>query len=287
MAFRGFASLQLLCMVALISAPLPGRSADLPPRYSSQDDVERAHLAYGAPEDNARPGEIFFRKGAYAYIKQDYAFAVDMYKVAASWAYKPAEYNLAVMYLKGDGVPINRPLAMAWMALAAERDDQDYVQARELIYADLSKTEFARANEIWRGLKKTYGDQVALSRAKARWADVRNNVTGSHVGSIGHLLVGGHGPSATPANVNSMGAPVPGPFSTEPFGLVGGGNVDGSIAYRQLHESTNPYDPKFEWRTSPNPKGTTSVGALIPVEAKNGENRSGQGSTDPQHPDFF
>ncbi len=36
------------------------------------------------------------------------------------------------------------------------------------------------------------------------------------------------------------------------------------IAYRQLHESDDPYDPKFEWRISPNPSGTTTVGPLLP-----------------------
>ena len=41
-----------------------------------------------------------------------------MYETSASWAYKPAHYNLAVMYAKGEGVPVDRPRAMAWAAHA-------------------------------------------------------------------------------------------------------------------------------------------------------------------------
>jgi len=125
------------------------------------------------PEDDARPGEYFFLLGASAFEHKDYMHAVEMYKVAASWAYKPAEYNLGIMDALGQGVLADPPRAMAWMALAAERNDKRYIDARELVYAQLAKEQFDQANMIWRELKKTYGDEVALRRAKARWAEVR------------------------------------------------------------------------------------------------------------------
>jgi len=251
-------------LVALIMMPLTAWCDDgpVPPRYDSKDNVRRlqGNGHFTSPEDHARPGEVFFLRGANAVLKKDYLFAADMYKVAASWAYKPAQYNLAVMYFNGEGVAVDRPLAMAWAALAAERGDQDYVDARESIYASLSADEFARANEIWRDLKKTYGDDVALKRAKARWADVRNNVTGSHVGSIGHLIVGNGYNTGHVGNISEEGSVKTAPFSDTVFGVSGAGSVDGSIAYRQLHESSNPYDPKFESRP-----GTATVGPLIPL----------------------
>ena len=251
-------------LVALTMMPLSAWCDDgpLPPRYDSHENVQRlqGNGHFTSPEDHARPGEVFFLRGANAVVQKDYRFAADMYKVAASWAYKPAQYNLAVMYFNGEGVPVDRPLAMAWAALAAERGDQDYVDARESIYASLSAEEFARANEIWRDLKKTYADDVALKRAKARWADVRNNVTGSHVGSIGHLLVGNGYNAGHLGDISPTGGAKAAPFSDTPFGISGAGSVDGSIAYRQLRESDNPYDPKFESRP-----GTTTVGPLVPL----------------------
>ncbi|HEU4665964.1 MAG TPA: sel1 repeat family protein, partial [Dokdonella sp.] len=203
-----------------------------------------------------------------AVTKKDYRFAIDMYEVSASWAYKPAQYNLGVMYLKGQGVPVDRARAMAWFALAAERGDADYVQARELLYADLGKDEFAHANEIWRELKPTYGDDAALTRAKMRWAHVKAEMTGSRVGMPGALKVGSASGAVRPVALGASGRSVLNGFATAAFGVLGGSSEDGAVAYREFRESDNPYDPKFEWRIAPNADGTVIVDPLLPATAK-------------------
>jgi len=234
---------------------------------------ERKSGGGGTPESDARPGTYYFMEGAYAYRKRDYTFAIQMYQVSASWAYKPAEYNIAVMYARGQGVAVDLPRAMAWMALAAERGEPRYVDARETVYASLTKEQFEQANVIWRELKKTYGDDVALRRAKARWAEVRANITGSHVGSVGNLTVGIPGPNSgnpgaprapggrgtgshpglNPQNSKDAGAS---PTGTMAADVLDGQGIEGSIAYRQLLQSPDPYDPKFRAPTL----GTAIVG---------------------------
>ena len=67
--------------------------------------------------------------------------------------------------------------------------------------------EFAKANEIWRDLKKTYGDDVALERAKMRWAQVKANMTGSRVGGVGNLKVGAQRLEHKPADIGMDGHP--------------------------------------------------------------------------------
>ena len=192
-----------------------------------------ARRAGNTPEDDARPGVYFFNLGANAFMHDDYAHAIDMYRVAASWAYKPAEYNLAVIYARGEGVPVDLPRAMAWIALAVERNDKRYVEARELIYSLLTREQFDQANVIWRELKRTYGDEVAMPRAKWRWREARSSMTGSRVGASN------------------------GPLSVR----INGDRTDGSIAYRQLRESNDPYDPKFE-----QPRvGIATVGPLTEI----------------------
>lgn len=264
-------------------------------RYDSKDNADRpADQTFGSPEDAARPGAKYFYNAVRAVKDKDYAFAINMYEVSASWGYKQAQYNLAIMYAKGDGVPVDRPRGMAWMALAAERGDPVYVEAREVVYADLSKDEFARANEIWRDLKKTYGDAVALERAKARWAQAKADMTGSRVGGVGPLMIGSAsagGQLNTIQTTMKTKADLPGPkgsgtsskkpgnssvngFATAAFGVLGGSGEDGSIAYRQLFESDNPYDPKFEWRKSIAPLGTATVGPVIPAK-ENGTKADG------------
>jgi hypothetical protein len=220
------------------------------------------------PEADARPGEYYFLEGARAFRKKDYLFAIQMYAVSASWAFKPAEYNLAVMYTRGQGVPVDLPRGMAWIALAAERNEKHYVDAREAVYAELSKDQFDQANVIWRELKTTYGDEVALRRAKARWAEVRANMTGSRVGSVGNLMVssskpGMSDPGAPKAPAGSKVKQGPHSVATSAAEILGGDNASGATAYRQLRESDNPYDPKFDRTTF----GTATVGPPSAVKA--------------------
>ena len=219
-----------------------------------------------APPDSARPGEKFFSEGVTAVRKNDYKYAIDRYEAAASWAYKPAQYNLGVIYFTGaGGIPENHALGLAWLALAAERGDKTYVAARDTAYTKTTDQEFAHANELWRDMKKTYGDKVALKRAETRWRQVRNSATGSHLGAgMGHLSVGGRdrsgvnvvnnpkNPTSTVANTATQSA----------AGITGADAVDGSVAYRQMRESDNPYDVKFKEAT-----GEVKVLDVIPIDA--------------------
>jgi len=255
-------------MIAVVQSAWAGADAffvaptsNAAPSYESDYAAAARRAGHGqsTPEADARPGEYYYLLGAEAFRKREYVFAIQMYEVAASWAFKPAEYNLGVMYSRGQGVPIDMPRAMAWMALAAERNDEHYVEAREAVYAELSKEQFDQANVIWRDLKKTYGDEVAMRRAKARWAEVRNNMTGSKVGSgatpmtVGVPNANGGDPSfpkvgsdALKAAMQKNGMVMAQSSATSPAEATGGQGTDASIAYRQLRESDNPYDPKFE-----------------------------------------
>ena len=264
------------CAMTLVSAPAVAGSTDaifIAPSVGTKEtapyDSEYAAAAkdmgnVNTPEADARPGEYYFLVAVHAFRKNDFTFAIQMYEVAASWAFKPAEYNLGVMYSRGQGVPVDMARGMAWMALAAERNEKRYVDAREVIYAELTKEQFEQANGIWRELKKTYGDEVALRRAKARWAQVRASMTGSRVGSVGNLSVGmPNANDGDPSNQKNQKTGAGVHTSAGTAGEITGGNgVDGSIAYRQLRDSDNPYDPKFKQAI-----GTATVGEPSAVKA--------------------
>jgi hypothetical protein len=234
-----------LAAIQLGAAPAANEAPSYDSDYAAGARIRGA--AADTPEADARPGEYYFAQGAQAFRKKEYTFAIQMYEVAASWAFKPAEYNLGVMYARGQGVPVDMPRAMAWMALAAERNEPHYIDAREAVYAELTKEQFEQANAIWRELKQTYGDDVALKRAKARWAEVRSQMTGSRVGSVGNLSVGmPEANSGDPSNQKKQktGANVHTTAGTAAE-ITGGTGIDGSLAYSQLLRSDNPYDPKF------------------------------------------
>ncbi len=252
---------------ALPTIPIDNQPVSAAPVVHEDNKSEDNSRAFNTPTDDGRPGEYYFALGVQAVKKGDYAHAIAMYKVAASWAYKPAEYNLGVMYLSGQGTAVDLPTAMAWMALAAERNDAQYVRAKKLVYAHLSPEQFAKANEIWRGLLPTYGDENAMPRAKARWLEAKENATGSRVGSsAAHVEVGGA--AGSPNHMNSPSYDSHSGFheTKNPAELAGVHQADGAIAYQQLRATDNPYDPKFTTVS-----GQVAVGALTPVDKKTGE----------------
>ena len=110
-------------------------------------------------------------------------------------------------------------------------------------------------------MKKTYGDAVALRRAKAQWVWVKTHQTGTRVGGAkGELSVGVLDGGHTPVSLNMAGKPVK--TTTTAAGLLQGGSIDGSVAYRQFQQSDNPYDPIFLKHRS----GTVKVEPLTPLK---------------------
>lgn len=255
------------CLSHAADTPLPTIPIDAqspPPKvvsYQATADVPTSRTdPFNRPEDDGRPGEYFFYLGALANQKHDYKHAIAMYRVSASWAYKPAEYNLGVMYLNGQGTDVDLPRAMAWFALAAERGETQYVYAKQLLYAHLTPAQFDEANAIWRDLLPTYGDEHALARAKARWHEVLVSATGSRVGSSAPpLKVGGTTGRNSHESFTSYDVGNGGVQAFTSGEITGVHQIDGSIAYAQLRESRNPYDPKFRSYLL---SGTVTVGIV-------------------------
>nr|WP_199042434.1 sel1 repeat family protein [Dyella sp. ASV24] len=256
--------------------PIDDKPVAISPAAAAANDTEEDNTrSFNTPTDDGRPGEYYFALGVQAVKKGDYAHAMAMYKVAASWAYKPAEYNLGVMYLSGQGTAVDLPSALAWMALAAERNDPQYLRARQLIYTNITHEQYEQANVIWRELLPTYGDETALPRAKARWREAMQNSTGSRVGSsAGHVIVGGA--DGTPNHMRSANYDVHdgGHTSTNPAEVAGVHQGDGAMAYQALRSTDNPYDPKLNPVT-----GQATVGPLSQVDKKDGDATKNQDSS--------
>ncbi len=56
---------------------------------------------------------------AKAFVSQDYAAAIKWYRRAAGQGLADAQYNLGVMYYKGQGVPQDYAVAARWYRKAA------------------------------------------------------------------------------------------------------------------------------------------------------------------------
>jgi len=115
------------------------------------------------------PGVANFQKGLDLYKKGQASAAIDAWQTAASWAMKDAQYNLGLAYFKGNGVAADRPRGLAWLALAAERKNPRLQASLATAWDSASDAEHQQANAIWRELRKEYGDDVALPKAKKRF----------------------------------------------------------------------------------------------------------------------
>jgi TPR repeat protein len=115
------------------------------------------------------PGVSYFQKGLDAYRRGQTEAAIDAWQASASWAMKDAQYNLGLAYFKGTGVPADRPRGLAWLALAAERKNATMQTALAAAWDSATDAEHQQANAIWRELRKEYGDDVALPKAKKRF----------------------------------------------------------------------------------------------------------------------
>jgi TPR repeat protein len=130
------------------------------------------------------PADYYYCLAAQTYGEHSEADAQRFFHTAASWASKPAQYVLGVMALNGDHQPVNRPLALAWLTLAAERGTARFTEAADALRKRLSLRERRESETLLRGLQPVYADATAATRAQARYTDgmrrLRSPATGSN-----------------------------------------------------------------------------------------------------------
>lgn len=138
------------------------------------DDAAKAELHQIAPScplglERLLPGEYYFCAAAREMGNGHESLSHDRLRDAAGWASKPAQYVLGLMYYHGDEGTPDRPLGIAWLALAAERHEPRFETAFATAYAKASPEEREKANAYWLKLRDKYSDRVAGRRAKARF----------------------------------------------------------------------------------------------------------------------
>lgn len=67
---------------------------------------------------------------------------------SARRGYPLAQTSLGVLYLNGDGVPLDRAEAYAWFTLAADQGEPGALEAEAALSVELSDEELARAKEL-------------------------------------------------------------------------------------------------------------------------------------------
>lgn len=94
------------------------------------------------------------------YDQKKYPEAVEEFKRLASLGQKESQFNVGVMYYRGEGVDINPVEAYAWTALAASNGVENYTKTRDLILAKLNADQKVQAFKRLEELLSQLGDQV-------------------------------------------------------------------------------------------------------------------------------
>ncbi|MET0330707.1 MAG: hypothetical protein ABW154_04685 [Dyella sp.] len=162
--------------VSLWAAAATGQEASSPPS-STPSDGQLASARCIIGEEKFLPADYFYCLASQSYGQHRYSYAQKFFQQAAAWGSKPAQYVLGVMALNGDQQPVDRPLALAWLRLAAERQRADYQQAYQQLYAATSAREHQAAEALLRSMRPTYGDAVAAVRAESRYHDGMKQLT--------------------------------------------------------------------------------------------------------------
>lgn len=135
------------------------------------------------------PGFQLNAEGQRSWENGFYFDARHRFRQAAWWGDKLAQYNLGVMYFRGDGVERDPARAWAWLALAAERGYPEFVGMWETLWHELDEAQRDKANRILAELEPRYSDRVAVERTARHMERERKRMTGSRTGFIGTLKV--------------------------------------------------------------------------------------------------
>lgn len=136
------------------------------------------------------PDVEYRQLGLQSYRRGHHAVALDHFRRAGYFGDKPAQGLVAEMYWKGEGVTADRALGYVWMDLAAERGYRDLVGLRERYWAELTAAERQRALDQGPALYRVYGDPTVKPRYARRLQRLRNQLTGSHIGTDVGVLAG-------------------------------------------------------------------------------------------------
>jgi TPR repeat protein len=88
-----------------------------------------------------------------AYERGDYETAARLFLPLAEQGDAAAQYNLGVMYGKGQGVPRDDVLAYMWFNLAAAQGDPNGKGLRDLVAKSMTREQIAEAQKLAREWK--------------------------------------------------------------------------------------------------------------------------------------
>ena len=171
-------------LVLATAAPVFADNNATPPADPTEDQ-----LMITAGFLNGHPDLRFRLLGLEKHKAGDREKAFQYFQYASFYGDKPSQGMVAEMLWTGVGTAQDRPLAYAWMDLAAERGYEGFAGLRERYWTELSESERTKAISLGQDIYARYGDAAALPRIATKLRRERRALTGSRTGFAGNVKI--------------------------------------------------------------------------------------------------
>jgi uncharacterized protein len=151
-------------LLGLLLCAIPGTAFAQGAAIQSDGDTHQSLNAMDKTYTEGHPDIINEFAGMHRYAEGDYAGAMQRFLVAASYADKPSQLSIGLMYLNGQGVQKDPATAWAWISIAAERGYPQFVSTKNDLWLQLSSEQRQQARATEQQLYAQYGDPTAQPR---------------------------------------------------------------------------------------------------------------------------
>lgn len=151
---------------------------------------------------NGHPDLRFRMLGMEKLRGNDQVAAFGFFQRAGFYSDKVSQAMVAEMLWNGTGVTANKPLAYAWMDLAAERGYKGFVELRERYWAALDAAGQQQAVAEGEAVYARFGDEAAMPRLSQAMRREQRRMTGSRTGFAGNLKIYVPGPNGVDEQID-------------------------------------------------------------------------------------
>jgi len=191
----------LLLALAVPVASLAAPPANQAPSALPSDPTEDP-LLISAGFLNGHPDLRFRMLGMEKQRANDLQAAFGFFQRAGFYGDKVSQAMVAEMLWNGTGTAVNRPLAYAWMDLAAERGYKGFLELREHYWAALNEAERVQAVTEGEAVYARFGDAAAEPRLALAMRREQKRMTGSRTGFAGNVKILVPGPNGTTEQID-------------------------------------------------------------------------------------
>jgi len=111
-----------------------------------------------------QPAHADFFEALEQYQHGDFAGALAEFQRLAQIGDHRAQFNIGVMYLRGESLPVDLVQAYAWMSLATQGEDPSWRNARDAVYRKLGEEKRPQADAARTDLHARLSDEVLASQ---------------------------------------------------------------------------------------------------------------------------